>query len=171
MYNEFVKGDEEFPMNYSQLKYRASEIGIHYKHKVPFRDRIPVRSSEMAYEVLKYNWYPNKIELMEQFKILLMDYRNNCLDLIDIGMGSINACLVDTRLLFSAALKASGIILAHNHPSGELTPSDADKKLTDNIWQGGKILDISIFDHLIVSPEGYYSFADNGILPSKPMPC
>jgi len=70
--------------------------------------------------------------------------------------------------LFSAALKAkaSGIIMAHNHPSGNLTPSEADKELTNRIWQGGKILDIAILDHLIVSPHGYYSFADEGILPS-----
>lgn len=161
-------------MNPEQIKslYKVSEISIRYKYRIPFRDRISVRSSEMAYEVLKHAWDPNRIELQEQFKILLMDYRNNCLGIADIGMGSINSCLVDSRLLFSAALKAraSGIILAHNHPSGELTPSEADKKLTDNIWRGGKILDIGVFDHLIISPEGYYSFADNGILPSKPMP-
>ncbi|GAB3514208.1 JAB domain-containing protein [Emticicia fontis] len=161
-------------MNQSQIKslYKVSEISIRYNYKVPYRDRIPVRSSEMAYEVLNYAWDKNKLELQEQFKVLLMDYRNNCLGLVDIGMGSINSCLVDSRLLFSTALKAraSGIILAHNHPSGELTPSEADKKLTDNIWMGGKILDIGIFDHLIISPEGYYSFADNGILSSRPLP-
>jgi len=157
-------------MNQSQIKslYRVSEISIRYNYKIPYRDRIQVKSSSMAYEVLNFAWDQNKIELMEQFKILLVDNGNKCMGIVDIAQGSMNACIVATRLLFSAALKAkaSGIIMAHNHPSGNLTPSEADKELTNRIWQGGKILDIAILDHLIVSPHGYYSFADEGILPS-----
>ncbi|MBA4853450.1 RadC family protein [Emticicia sp. BO119] len=156
-------------MNYAQLKslYRVSEIGIHYKYKVPYKDRVHINSPSVAYDVLRLAWDQNKIELLEQFKILLLDNRSNCLGLVDIASGSINSCIVDTRLLFSAALKAkaSGIILAHNHPSGSLTPSENDKKLTEKICEGGKILDIAIFDHLIVSPQSYYSFADNGLMP------
>lgn len=162
-------------MNYAQLKslYRVSEIGIHYKYKAPYKDRVSINSPTVAYEVLRFAWDQNKIELMEQFKILLTDNRNNCLGIVDIASGSMNACIVDTRLLFSAALKAkaSGIILSHNHPSGHLMPSDRDKELTQKVFEGGKILDIGVWDHLIVSPQSYYSFAENGIMPfSKPAP-
>lgn len=158
-------------MNYLQLKslYRVSEIGIHYKYKVPYKDRVNIPSSSVAYEVLKLTWDQNKIELMEQFKILLTDNKSNALGLVDIAGGSINACIVDPRLLFSAALKAkaSGIILSHNHPSGNVVPSEFDKKLTEKICQGGEILNIAILDHLIVAPHDYYSFADNGIMPKQ----
>ncbi|RZK11127.1 MAG: DNA repair protein [Flavobacterium sp.] len=162
-------------MNFAQIKslYRVSEIGIHYKYKTPYKDRIQVPSSNVAYEILKFAWDQNKIELMEQFKILLIDNKGSALGIVDIASGSINACIVDPRLVFAAALKAkaSGIVLSHNHPSGHLIPSENDKKLTEKIWQGGEILNISIFDHLIVSPQNYYSFADNGIMPNqKPTP-
>ncbi|MFD2520379.1 JAB domain-containing protein [Emticicia soli] len=158
-------------MNFAQIKslYRVSEIGIHYKYKVPYKDRIAIDSPSKAYEVLRFTWDQNKIELMEQFKILLTDNKSNCLGIVDIASGSMNACIVDTRLLFSAALKAkaSGIILTHNHPSGNLIPSEKDKELTEKIHQGGKILDIAILDHLIVSPQSYYSFIENGIMPDQ----
>lgn len=147
--------------------YRISEIGIYYKSKVPYRDRISINSPDMAYEVLKRAWDQNKIELLEEFKILLVDNKSNCLGIVDIASGSINSCIVDPRLLFSAALKAraSGIILAHNHPSGNVFPSENDKKLTEKIRQGAEILNIAILDHLIVSPHNYYSFAEKGLIP------
>lgn len=157
-------------MNQMQLRllYRVSEIGIYYKSRVPYRDRITINSPDVAYEILKLAWDQNRIELMEEFKILLTDSKNNCLGIVDIASGSINCCIVDTRLLFSAALKAraSGIILAHNHPSGNVFPSENDKKLTQKIWQGGDILNIAIHDHLVVSSQNYYSFVENGIMPN-----
>lgn len=151
----------------SKSLYRVSEIGIHYKYRTPYRDRIQVNKSSIAYEILKFAWDQNKIELLEQFKILLVDNRNSCIGIVDIASGSINACIVDPRLLFSAALKskASGIILSHNHPSGNVLPSENDKKLTKKISQGGEILNIAILDHLIISPHNYYSFTDSGIMP------
>ena len=154
------------PINPKSL-YRVSEIGIYYKSRVPYQDRISIKSPDVAYEVLKFAWDQNRIELMEEFKILLTDNKSNCLGIVDIASGSINCCVVDPRLLFSAALKAraSGIILAHNHPSGNVFPSENDKKLTEKICQGGDILNMAIHDHLIVTPQNYYSFADHGIMP------
>jgi DNA repair protein RadC len=145
----------------------VSEIGLHYKYKIPYQDRIQINTSAVAFEVLRLAWDQNKIELLEQFKILLLDNKNHCLGIVDIASGSINSCIVDPRILFAAALKTktSGIILSHNHPSGNLIPSENDKNLTEKIYQGGKILNIAILDHLIISPQSYYSFADKGIMP------
>lgn len=72
--------------------------------------------------------------------------------------------VVDTRLLFSAALlcRASSIIIAHNHPSGALSPSTADSAITRRIQQGGEMLSIKVLDHIILTPEDHYSFAENG---------
>lgn len=155
-----------YPPNPKSL-YRVSEIGIYYKSKVPYQDRVSINSPNVAYEVLKLAWNQNKIELMEEFKILLTDNKSNCLGIVDIASGSINSCIVDPRLLFSAALKAraSGVILAHNHPSGNVIPSENDKIVTEKIWKGGEILNIAILDHLVVSSHSYYSFAERGIMP------
>jgi DNA repair protein RadC len=74
--------------------------------------------------------------------------------------------IADPKVIFSAALKAcaSSIILSHNHPSGNLKPSNADIQLTKKIVNAGNLLDIAVLDHVIVSAEGYYSFADEGLL-------
>ncbi|MBW7951310.1 MAG: JAB domain-containing protein, partial [Chitinophagaceae bacterium] len=78
----------------------------------------------------------------------------------------ITGTLVDTRIILKNALSygATNIILCHNHPSGNLKPSDADKKITNKIKQAATLLDIHLLDHIIVSDEGYFSFADDGLL-------
>ena len=74
--------------------------------------------------------------------------------------------MIDTKLVLVAALKsaASSIILSHNHPSGSCAPSDADRQLTKKLAAAAKLLDLRVLDHIIVSDEGYYSFADEGLL-------
>jgi DNA repair protein RadC len=84
-----------------------------------------------------------------------------------VSQGGLAGTVVDPKVVFAAALKAraSSLILAHNHPSGNLKPSQADTDLTNKIKQGGELLDIAILDHLILSPEGgYFSFADEGLM-------
>lgn len=147
--------------------FKVSEIEISYKHKTPVEERITVNQSDTAYEILRNSWDMNKIELQEQFKILLLNNQKQCIGLSELGTGSIDQCLVDQRLLFALALKtkSTNLILAHNHPSGILTPSNADLTLTKQIQEGGKILGIKILDHLIVTPYNYYSFAKHGMMP------
>jgi DNA repair protein RadC len=81
-----------------------------------------------------------------------------------LSKGGITGTIADVRLILSVALKtlASGLILAHNHPSGNLKPSEADKHITSKIRQAAKLLDIELLDHIIISSEGYYSFMDDG---------
>ena len=80
--------------------------------------------------------------------------------------GSVSGTVVDPKLVFSVALKsmASFIILGHNHPSGNLKPSNADIDLTKKLKEGGKLLDLLILDHIILSRRGYYSFVDEGLI-------
>ena len=107
----------------------------------------------------------NRIELVEQFKILLLDRSNSCLGISHISTGSISGCLVDPKIIFATVLKAraSSVILAHNPPSGNLQPSQADIELTKKLKAGGALLDVAVLDHLIVTPFSYYSFADDGL--------
>lgn len=144
----------------------VSEIDLIYKTKVKSSQRPLITSSRCAYSLLKDCWDPGKIEFLEQFKVLLLNQSNRVLGIYEASSGGISGTIVDIRLLFAAALKASAvsIIISHNHPSGKTSPSEADKSITRKIKQAGELLDIKLLDHVIVSSENYYSFADEGAL-------
>lgn len=147
--------------------FQASEVDLVYRSKVSDVDMPVISNSEAAYKILKASWDDDRIEFIEQFKILMVNRRNACLGVMILGTGGTSHCVVDPRLAFMAALKAnaSGIILAHNHPSGNLNHSEADMSLTRQFAKAGQFLGIKVFDHLIVTRDGYTSFADNGIMP------
>lgn len=152
-------------MTVSEL-YQLSEIEITYKTNRPYNERHKVSSAKDAFELFLNNWNENKIELLEQSKILLLNRANQVLGISHLSTGGTSGTVVDTKQVFAVALKAnaSGIILAHNHPSGSLYPSDADDKITQKLYKAGKILDIEVLDHLIITKENYYSFAETGRL-------
>lgn len=91
---------------------------------------------------------------------------NRVLGIFEVSLGGINGVSVDQRIVFAAAIKAdaSQMILAHNHPSGSTKPSFQDRQLTKLLVDGGRILNIKIIDHIIVTVDGFYSFADEGDL-------
>ena len=124
-----------------------------------------VVSSKDGEEILRNIW-SNAIELREEFYMLLLNRANKVLGFYRISEGGTAGTVVDPKLIFSVALKchASSIILAHNHPSGNTQPSEADLKLTKNLISGGKILEISVLDHLILTSESFFSFADEGLM-------
>lgn len=144
----------------------ASEIELIYKSKVKASERPKITSSRLAFEIALKAWDENKIELLEQFKVLMLSNSNAVLGVLEISSGGITGTVVDIRLLFAALLKAkaTAFILVHNHPSGKLQPSEADRQITQKIKQASKLLDIALLDHLIITPESYYSFADEGVL-------
>jgi DNA repair protein RadC len=104
--------------------------------------------------------------ISEEFWIIYLNHRNKIIGKEKISSGGLTATIVDLRMLFKGAIErlATSIILAHNHPSGTLKPSQADIKLTNKIKEAGHILDVQVLDHLIISDTGYYSFADEGML-------
>lgn len=147
--------------------FQVTEVELVYRNKVAPKDRQQVANSPDAFEILLNSWDLNKIELVEQFKILLLDQSNRCLGISEISQGGIASCAVDPRIVFSTALKtkASSMILAHNHPSGNLTPSAADIQLTKQLVKGGQLLEIKVQDHLVLTPRDYYSMQDEGVMP------
>jgi len=144
----------------------VSEIELIYKSRVKASERPKIVSSQSAFEIALKAWHENKIELLEQFKVLMLSNSNAVLGILEISSGGITGTMVDLRLIFAALLrsKSTAFILVHNHPSGKLQPSDADRQITQKIKQASKILDIALLDHLILTPERYYSFADEGVL-------
>jgi DNA repair protein RadC len=144
----------------------VTEVELIYRNKMPPSSRPSVKASDQAYDLLLKSWDMNKIELQEQFRVMLLDRKKSCIGISTIATGGISNCLVDLKLVFATALKASAssIIIAHNHPSGNVTPSEEDKTLTARFAQAGRILELPVIDHLIVTREGYTSLADEGLL-------
>lgn len=147
-------------------RYEVAEIKLTYTSDVRPSLRPKITGSKDAYQILFENWDSSKIEFIQQFKVMLLNRSNKVLGIFEASSGSATGTVADPKLIFAAAIKANacGIILAHNHPSGNLQPSQADIDLTRRMREGGKLLEVQILDHLIVTCEGYYSFADKGLL-------
>ncbi len=146
--------------------FQVSEINVTYRPKFKASERPKVSTSKEVYNVLCNNWDFNKIELLEQFKILLLNRANRIIGIYEVSSGGMAGTVADPKLVFSIALKtcASSIILSHNHPSGNLKPSQADISLTQKLKIAGTYLDIDVLEHIIITAEGYYSFADEGLM-------
>lgn len=145
---------------------QVAEIQITYNPVVKPSQRPKIDCSKDVYELLSNNWDVNKIEFVEQFKIILLNRANRVLGILDISTGGLSGTVADPKVIFGAALKAaaSSIILAHNHPSGNLKPSHADIALTQKIAAAGTFLDIAVLEHIILTSESYLSFADEGLM-------
>lgn len=122
-----------------------------------------IGGSKDAFQVLQL-----KLEDLphEEFWIMLLNRANKVIDTKLVGRGGVSSTVVDSKVIFSFALEslASGIILAHNHPSGNLKPSNSDVRLTKKLVDAGKIMEVPILDHIIVGDNDYFSFADEGLI-------
>ena len=149
--------------NNQLLKLRELSIGY-----TPKETPLPqIRNSSDAYRLLKDLFEPNSLGLNEQFVVLYMNRANRVIVGLKAFKGGISATVVDHRIIFATALKvlASGIVIAHNHPSGNLDASEEDLKLTKRIKESGEILDVRLIDHLILGiNDDYSSFMEKGWL-------
>ena len=145
---------------------KVSEIELIYKTKVKASERPQILSSKDAYNILIQSWDENKIEFVEQFKILFLNRANKVLGIYEVSTGGISGTVADPKVIFVAALKAnaSSLVISHSHPSGNLKPSKQDEEVTQKIKQVGQFLDIKLLDHVIITNESYLSFADEGLL-------
>ncbi len=144
---------------------RVAEISISYSLESNILENPQIDGSHSAYQIFQTHW-SDDIEYVEEFKILLLNRANRVLGIVDISKGGVAGTVVDAKLIFGAALKAnaSSIILAHNHPSTNLKPSQADIDITRKLKKGGELLDVTVLDHLILTKYSYYSFADEGMI-------
>lgn len=150
---------------------KVTEVELVYHNRQKPSERMKIHSSEHAYKLFYDTWDKGKLELQEQFRVLLLDQSSSCLGISTLASGGVAQCVVDLKLVFAMALKAkaSGIIIAHNHPSGNKKPSENDKTLTAQFSIAGRILDIPVLDHLIITNEGYTSMAVENLMSSKPL--
>lgn len=149
------------------MKDKVNEIRISYKERIssPFWHKI--NSSKDAADMLFEDWDKNTIGLHESFKVVLLNNSNKVKGIYQLSKGGITGTLVDIRILFAVILKSLSVavILTHNHPSGTLKASEADRQLTAKIKKAAVLFDVKVLDHILIVPNGdYLSFADEGIL-------
>lgn len=140
----------------------AMELGRRRKD-LEVMQKPQINSSRSVFEILR----PELQDIPhEEFWILLLNRANCLLKKIQISRGGVSGTVVDPRIVFKLAVEvlASGIVVAHNHPSGNLTASQADISLTQKLKEGGKLLDIQVLDHVIIAGQKYFSFADEGLI-------
>lgn len=127
--------------------------------------KIKVNSSKTASDFIR-RFYFDDITIYESFFILLLNRNNNTIGYAKIGQGGVSGTTADPKLIAKYAIEslASGVILAHNHPSGNLKPSQSDLQLTKKIVEMMKIFDCPILDHIILTEDSFYSFADEGLI-------
>ena len=146
--------------------FNVAEVQLSYKPHFKAQERPQISSSKQAYEVLMNNWDKNLINFLEQAKMILLNRNNRVLGIVDLSKGGGSSTVMDTRVVFAIALKstATSIILAHNHPSGNLRPSSEDIRVTKKLKEAAKLLDIELHDHLIVAENGYFSMAEENYI-------
>ena len=144
----------------------VAEVKLSYRSKVKASDRLQIKSSKDASDIFMGSWDIGSLEHIEQFKLILLNRSNKVLGVATISSGGISGTVTDVRVIFQYAIKAnaSGLIICHNHPSLSLNPSESDTRITQKIKEAGNILDIQLLDHLIITAQDYFSFADNGLL-------
>ncbi|MEZ4887964.1 MAG: DNA repair protein RadC [Chitinophagales bacterium] len=163
------KNIEDFIKNYKGIGeakaisiIAALELGRRRRASIA-KERKQIKGSNDAFELL----HPKIADLPhEEFWVIFLNRANKITSTERISSGGVAGTVADVKLIFKRALEhtSSGIILAHNHPSGNLRPSQADITLTKKMVEAGKVLEINVLDHVIVTDMGYYSFADEGMI-------
>ena len=146
------------------MKNNVAEIEVSYKPEkiVEFS----ISDSKKSFELMLQSWEQNRIQMQEEVKLILLNRSNKVLGVYSLAMDGITGCVVDVRIILAVALKtlATGIILVHNHPSGNLKPSREDIKITEQLKSSCDLIGITLLDHLIITKDDYFSFADDGLL-------
>ena len=146
------------------IDFRVAEVGLTYKNRVPKKDRKQVVDSYTAYKIFKESFSDDTIDYRETFKVLYLNHNCQVLGCSTISEGGITNTLADVRMILQGALltNATGMILAHNHPSGSIRPSRQDDELTRKIVEAANLMDIKVNDHIILTNEEFYSYCDEG---------
>lgn len=140
-----------------------SEVQLIYRTKVKPTDRPKISSMDDAVELFRKYWDRDRIEHIEEVKILLLNRTNKVLGIATVSMGGVSGTVMDERVILQYAIKAnaSAVIMAHNHPSGNLEPSDADKNITRKIKSSLELMSMSLLDHIIITVDGQNSIIDS----------
>ena len=146
--------------------YKQSMPEITLRFKSGELKKSKITSSTEAYQLLLEMYDSDTLEYTESFIVIYLYRANNSIGWQKLSSGGTTGTIIDVKVLMTTALKcnAHGVILSHNHPSGNLRPSDMDLAVTKKLVKAGEFLEIKILDHIIVTASGYYSFQDEGVI-------
>lgn len=144
--------------------WTLAEISISYKYKVG--NTKSLKTIRGIYTLVRSLWNIELIKLQEQFMVLYLNRSNKVIGYRLLNTGNMKNCPIDIKLLVSLALHcmASGVIIAHNHPSGNLQPSKSDEELTAHVKRALKLIDVKLLEHLIITETKYFSFNNEAML-------
>lgn len=145
--------------------FQVSEIKVSYKDKVKASERAKIGASKDAANIMTAV-FADCMQHHEEFYAMFLNRSNKVLGISCISKGGVAGTVVDVKIILQTALKtnSTSLIISHNHPGGNLNASKADINITEKLKNACKILDLCLLDHLIITEEGYLSFADEGIL-------
>ena len=146
--------------------YKENLPEITLKYKSGEQKKVKIKSSKDSFDVMRLFFDQDTLELTESVIALFLNRSNNTIGWIKVSQGGISGTVIDIRLILATALKcaASGIILAHNHPSGNKQPSNNDIQITKKLKDAGNIMNIRLLDHLVITESEYYSMADEVLI-------
>lgn len=152
------------PFYHMNQNLKVAELLVSYSPNIISEQKIS--NSRETYSLITNHWNLDTMEMYEEVKIILFNRANKALGVYDLSKGGMSSSIIDVKIILSIVLKtlASGIILVHNHPSGNLVPSKFDIDVTQKLKSACDLMDVAFLDHLIISKENYFSFADDGLL-------
>lgn len=152
-------------MKVTSKTYKIPQVRLSYVSDVTV-EKQKVSDPASSSEIFRKTYADGEIDYQESFKVAYLNRAMKILGIHTISTGGTSSTVVDSKIIFSGALlaNASSIILCHNHPSGNLKPSPQDDSLTKKLVAAGNVLDIKVIDHIILSTDGYFSYADEGRL-------
>jgi DNA repair protein RadC len=145
--------------NINGNQYKAAEVKLTYISRVKASERIQIKNAEDAARLFFQDWDMSTIEHIEEVKMIMLNRSNQVLGIAHLTRGGLTGSIIDVRVIMQYAIKANAasVILAHNHPSGSLEASEADKKVTSNVKGALQLVNIELLDHLILNNEERYA--------------
>ncbi len=143
------------------LDNQVAEISVGYSLPIRCKDRITITTAGQAERLFRGTWNTERIELQETFKVMLLNGAHHCLGIVTVSDGGRSSVHIDVRLLLGIILKSAAVavIFAHNHPSGTCRPSSLDHEFHGAISEKCSYFNIAVLDHIILTADGYYSYA------------
>ena len=145
---------------------KLAELKVAYRSRTKVAERQVVRTPKDVEAYLRAVWNKGTLELVEDFVVVCLNGNHQATGWVKVASGGLNSSLVDPRLVFGIALQtaSTAIIVAHNHPSGSLEPSEDDRRMTRRLQEAGALLGIAVLDHLILTKESAFSFQEHGLM-------
>lgn len=162
--NEIDAGGRDVRIDLSRFERspRLSEMKVAYRSRTRYAERRTIRGPADVVDYLRAIWNERTLELVEEFVVVCLNGNHQVIGWVKAASGGFASTVVDPRIIFGIALQtaSSAIVVAHNHPSGCVDVSDSDRRVTNRLQEAGRLVDVKVLDHIILTRDAAYSFAE-----------